>query len=43
MLCDMGTAMGWFWTTDDGRGGLAAMLELDCCMATLPGMGEDIE
>ena len=44
MLGAMGTPMGWFWTTEDGRGGLAAcpMFELECCMATpaMP-MGED--
>ena len=39
IAADMG---GWFWTTEDGRGGLPPMLEVECCMATFPTIGDDM-
>ncbi len=32
----------WPWATDCGLEGLAAMFELDCCICTAPGIGDDM-
>lgn len=42
MLAAMGAdIVGWFWTTEDGLGGLTPMPELECCIATFPTIGDD--
>jgi hypothetical protein len=42
MFGAIGTDIAWFWATEGGLGGLAATAEPDCCMGTLPTMGDDI-